>query len=153
MSVSDRPETNGDEAFLRALMMATVAEELGAANWPEPMRTHLVALQYEARRQSVRSRFPEGESRILLAGGDPAGWLYAAMLPDVVWLVEIMVAADRRGKGIGARAVRRLCEAAGERPVRLNVNVTNVRAAALYERLGFRRIGGDEVQHVMEYRP
>jgi len=37
MTFSLRPEAPGDESFLRGLVTATVAEELGAANWPEPM--------------------------------------------------------------------------------------------------------------------
>jgi ribosomal protein S18 acetylase RimI-like enzyme len=40
--------------------------------------------------------------------------------------------------------------ARGGKPARLNVAVLNSRAIALYRRLGFARIGGDEVQHVME---
>jgi ribosomal protein S18 acetylase RimI-like enzyme len=53
--------------------------------------------------------------------------------------------------GIGSAVLRELlAEADGAgKTVTLNVNATN-RAAALYERLGFRRTGGSEVQHYME---
>lgn len=151
MTVSLRPETSADDDFLRSVITATVAQELGADAWPEPMRTHLAGMQYTMRRQGVRARHPEGESRIIAADGVSIGWLFTAELPDVVWLVEIMVAPEARGKGVGAEAVRQVLEAAGEKTVRLKVNVTNGRAVRLYERLGFRRSGGDEVQHLMEH--
>ena len=150
MTISFRQETPEDDAFLRRLILATIIEELGAETWPEPMRSHLAGVQYTMRRQGVRGRYPDGASRIVLADGVEAGWLYTAGLPDVVWLVEVMVLPERRGQGIGSAAVREAIGSAGARPVQLMVNVTNTRAIGLYERLGFRRTGGDEVQHLME---
>jgi GNAT superfamily N-acetyltransferase len=150
MTVSFRPETPDDDAFLRRLITATIIEELGAETWPEPMRTHLAGVQYTMRRQGVRGRYPHGESRIVLADGAEAGWLYTAALPEVVWLVEVMILPEHRGQGIGSAALRDVIGSAGARPVRLKVNVTNTRAIGLYERLGFRRVGGDAVQHLME---
>jgi GNAT superfamily N-acetyltransferase len=150
VTVSLRPETAADDAFVRRLVTATIIEELGADAWPEPMRTHLAGMQYALRRQSVHSRYPAGNSRIVLADGVESGWLFIGDLPDVLWIVEIMVAPELRGKGIGARAIGQAIEEAAGRPVRLKVNVTNQRAIRLYERLGFRRAGGDEVQHLME---
>lgn len=151
MTISLRPEELDDEAFLRRLITTTIAQELGADFWPEPMRSHLLGIQFSARRQAVRDRYPAGESGIVLVDGAEAGWLYVARLEDEIRLVEIMLLSEHRGKGVGAALVRQVIETAGTRPVRLIVNATNVRAAQLYERLGFRRIGGDEVQHTMEH--
>jgi GNAT superfamily N-acetyltransferase len=150
MIIGFRPEAPDDEPFLRRLIQSTIEEELGASAWPEPMRTHLIGLQCSARNQAVRGRFPEGESRIILADSAEAGWLYTAGLPEVVWLVEVMILPEHRGHGIGSAALRDVIDSAGARPLRLKVNVANTRAARLYERLGFRRAGGDEVQHLME---
>lgn len=151
MIIAFRPEAPDDESFLRRLIQSTIEEELGADAWPEPMRTHLIGVQYAARKQAVRGRFPEGESRIILADDAEAGWLYAAWLSDAVWLVEIMVLHAYRGRGIGRIAIQQLIRDAGGRPVQLKVNVTNAGAARLYERLGFHRVGGDEVQHHMKH--
>ena len=152
MTVSFRSETEADDPFLKRMITETVVEELGAAAWPEPMRTHLAGVQVALRRQGVHGRFPQGKSRIILADGRETGWLYTAAFDDVVWLVEIMVLQECRGKGIGQLAVGSVIDTAGSRPVRLHVNVTNTRAIRLYERAGFRRVGGDEVQHLMEHR-
>jgi GNAT superfamily N-acetyltransferase len=150
MTVSLRPETGAEGDFLRSVITATIIQELGAEAWPEPMRTHLAGMQYTMRRQGVQTRHPGGCSRIIVADGVNSGWLFTAELPDVIWLVEIMVAPEARGKGIGGEAVRQVLAEAAGKPVRLKVNVTNQRATRLYERLGFRIVEGDEVQHLME---
>jgi GNAT superfamily N-acetyltransferase len=152
MNITFRPEEIRDEPFLRSLVTATVMEELGADAWPEPMRTHLVGMQCSLRLQSVRSRFPDGESRIVLIDGEDAGWLYLAHLPDELRLVEIMLVAGQRNRGAGTAVLTKVIEAAAGKPVRLYVNVMNVRATRFYERIGFRRIAGDDVQHFMECR-
>jgi ribosomal protein S18 acetylase RimI-like enzyme len=155
MTTTLRPEGLPDEAFLRRLILDTIAGELGASAWPEPMRTHLLDMQYLARRHSRGAGLPETSSQIIQADGADAGWLVTTDLPHEVRLVEIMVLPERRGQGVGTTAIRQLLAGAtaARKPVRLSVNVTNRAAIALYERLGFRRIDGDEVQHVMECCP
>lgn len=152
MTVSLRPESPSDKDFIRHLILQTVAEELGADAWPEPMREHLLGMQFNARRQSHRANYPDAVSELIEADGRDAGWLVVMTMPDEVRLVEIMVAAEFRGRGIGSTAIGQVlavAESAGK-PVRLHVNVTNSGAIRLYERLGFRRIDGNDVQHFME---
>jgi ribosomal protein S18 acetylase RimI-like enzyme len=57
-----------------------------------------------------------------------------------------------RGMGIGAAAIQVILSSAADagKPVRLSVNPMNQGAIRLYERLGFRKIGEDEIQHFME---
>jgi ribosomal protein S18 acetylase RimI-like enzyme len=130
--------------------MDTVEAQLGAAAWPADVRETILKLQYQARRQAVRSRFPNGESRIILVDGREAGWLYIAELADETRLVEIMILSEYRGQGIGTTVLRKLI-ADARKPVRLSVDVSNAGAIRLYERVGFRPIGSDEVQHFMEH--
>jgi ribosomal protein S18 acetylase RimI-like enzyme len=137
------------------LILETVAEGLGASLWPEPMRSQLLEIQYVARRTSVRTNFPDGESRIIMLNDRNAGWYYLGDRPEYIHIVEIMVLAELRGKGVGTAAIRQTI-ADSERtrkPLTLGVSATNVRAIRLYERLGFRRAGGDDVQHAMERSP
>jgi ribosomal protein S18 acetylase RimI-like enzyme len=155
MTVMLRPESPQDEPFLRRLIHASIAGELGASQWPEPMRTHLLSVQYTARRQLHRANFPAAASYVVVADGADAGWTVVTTMPHEIQLVEIMILPELRGKGIGTAAIRQVLAsaAAAGKPVRLNVNVTNHAAIGLYQRLGFRRIEGDEVQHVMERLP
>lgn len=152
MTVSLRPESPSDEAFLRHLIIESAAEELGAAAWPEPMRSHLLGVQYAGRRQSRRVDFPDAASHVIQADGVDAGWVVVAAMPGELHIVDIMILPEKRGTGIGTAAIREILSRAADagKPVRLSVNVTNWGAIRLYERLGFRRIGGDEVQHLME---
>jgi ribosomal protein S18 acetylase RimI-like enzyme len=152
MIVTLRHESPQDEPFLRSLIHATIVGELEASQWPEPMRSHLLSVQYTARRQLNRAKFPEAVSFVVAADGADAGWAVVTTMPHEIQLVEIMILPELRGKGIGTAAIRQVLAtaAAAGKPVRLNVNVTNHAAIGLYQRLGFRRIEGDEVQHVME---
>jgi ribosomal protein S18 acetylase RimI-like enzyme len=150
--VTLRPETAEDEPFLRRLILETIAGELCASAWPEPLRGHLLGIQYAARRQSHRTNFPQAASYIIRAAAIDSGWAVVIDMPNEIRLVEIMVSPEMRSRGIGTAVIRQILAtaAASGKPVRLNVNVTNRAAIALYERLGFRGIEGDEVQQVME---
>src|SRR5689334_9135569 len=90
MTVTTRPESPAeDEPFFRRLILDGLTVELGAVLWPEPMRSHLLEIQYSGRRNAARSAHPEGASSIILADGAPAGWIYVSDLPDQVWISEI----------------------------------------------------------------
>jgi ribosomal protein S18 acetylase RimI-like enzyme len=145
MIVILRPDSSGDEAFLRRLIVETLAEEPGAAAWPEPMRTHLLEVRYTGRRRSRRMDFPEAAGCVIQADGEDAGWVATASLPGEVRIVDIMILPKMRGRGIGTAAILTILSAAADagKPVRLSVNPMNRSAARLYERLGFRKIGED----------
>jgi ribosomal protein S18 acetylase RimI-like enzyme len=153
MTVTTRPEERGaDEPFLRGLILQNLTLELHADQWPQPMRDHLLGIQYQGRRSSAPSSYPEGASRIILMDGAPAGWIYIADLDDAVYIAEILVLAEHRGKGVGSAVMRGIMDTAGEKTVRLSVNTLNSGAVRFYERLGFRRVRGGDVDQVMEYR-
>jgi ribosomal protein S18 acetylase RimI-like enzyme len=155
MTVSTRLECAGDEPFLRHLIIATVAEELMAASWPDAIRENLLDMQYRARRNSIRANFPKGESLIVLVEGGSAGWLFVSTGFDEIRLVDIMILQEHRGKGIGSALIQNLF-AKAERAhlaLRLSVDVMNAGAIRLYSKLGFHRVGGDETRHFMEVAP
>ncbi len=145
-----RVATAQDEPFLASLIAATVAEELGAAAWPEQLRSQLLGMQVQLRRQAAGITEPMG-SEILMWKDAPVGWRLIVVLPNLLKLVEIMVAPGERGKGIGSAAILQVVDRARSMglPVVLNVNRTNTRAIALYERLGFAVLETNEVQHTM----
>lgn len=157
MTVWTRLECAGDDAFLRRLIMATVADELMASLWPEAIRDSVLDIQYRARLNASRSNFPQAESRIVLVDGERAGWFFVSTLSggspnDEIRLVEIMLLPEHRRRGIGTMLIQDLSSQAkaAHLPLRLSVDVNNAAAFRLYSRLGFRRIGGDENRHLME---
>jgi ribosomal protein S18 acetylase RimI-like enzyme len=155
MTISCRPEIPEDEPFLRALILQNISEELAALEWPEPMRGQLLEMQSTARRRAIRTARPGARSEIIVADGASAGWLVVAEQPSEIRLMEIMILHSLRGRGVGSTVVRNLLAEAGgaRKPLRLSVSATNAGAIRLYERLGFRRIGGDEIRRHMEAAP
>jgi len=150
MSFDFRAAGPGDDAFVQGLLRETITLELGASDWPEPLRNQIVPMQVQARYSSARSAYPQGEGLILRLDGKDAGWLYFARLPSEVRLVEVVVASRVRGKGVGTSAIRHVIESAHNSTVTLHVRVINTGAIRLYERLGFVRAGGDEVNLLMQ---
>ncbi len=60
------------------------------------------------------------------------------------WVVDLLVHPDHRSQGVGSALLRACEEAArahGARRIGLGVAITNVRARALYTRLGYRDAG------------
>jgi GNAT superfamily N-acetyltransferase len=63
---------------------------------------------------------------------------------------RLYVLAECRGLGIGRQLVEAVTSAARGRFVALRLRTESVEAAALYERLGFRRVELPECTHVLE---
>jgi ribosomal protein S18 acetylase RimI-like enzyme len=145
-----RHEEPGDAPFLLRLMTDVIAAELGAGAWPEPMRSHLLGIQAQARRNSRRAEHPNAQSCVLQADGVDAGWMLTSDAEDLLWLVEIAVTPHFQGRGIGSAAIRELLTPGAT--VRLNVNRTNLPATELYRRLGFQTVEENDVQLTMECR-
>ena len=154
MNLGSRPELPGDEPFLRDMIVGSLALELGADSWPARMRDHLLAGQYDARRQSLRASYPCAESRVITADGANAGWICFDDRANEFRLLEIMVLSHLRGQGIGTAALRVVAERATARgkPLALAVGVTNEAAVRWYQRLGFQKTGGDEIRHELILR-
>jgi GNAT superfamily N-acetyltransferase len=148
----DKPED--DAAFVRHLVMEIVADELGAAAWPEALRGPLLDIQYQSRMKGLSENFPDAAQQILRVEGEPVGWIVVARRQDEIRLVDIAIARDHRGKGIGSARIRELLDDADTtgKTVRLSVGVLNP-AVRLYLRMGFRRTGGDVLSYFMERLP
>jgi ribosomal protein S18 acetylase RimI-like enzyme len=149
--ISRRSETADDEPFVWRLMLERTAQELQLDHLPEAMRDQILEMQVRLRLSTVRLNVG-ALAEIILADAEPAGWMCMRETENEVHLIEIMVLEKCRGRGIGTAIIKGLAETARavRKPVRLRVNVTNGSAIRLYQRLGFRRAGGDDVQHEME---
>jgi ribosomal protein S18 acetylase RimI-like enzyme len=114
----------------------------------------LLDMQYRGRRQSAVAQYPNTGVEIVAADGEDVGWLVVARTDEAINLVDIAVLPERRGAGTGSALLRELIEESEQsrRPIRLHVLLTN-RARELYDRFAFVRIGGDEINDLMERRP
>jgi ribosomal protein S18 acetylase RimI-like enzyme len=80
--------------------------------------------------------------QILEVGETPVGILDVHDLQDHVYLARIEVLPEWQGRGIGSSVIADVVASAAS--VRLHVFAVNVRARALYERLGFAVTGAHE---------
>ena len=101
----------------------------------------------------MRSRYPTAQLLVVTADGSDVGRLYRTEAEgSELWLLDVALLPEWRGRGIGSRLVTNLVAEADARGVRLclHVNRTN-RARQLYERLGFVVTGESELTLRMEH--
>jgi mycothiol synthase len=126
------PWGQADPERFYAIYQAAFRERPGFPGWPQSRW-----IEWISNDEDFRADFT------LLAVLDGADVGFVAGTADG-WIAQMGVAPSARGRDIGARliseAVQRM-RAAGEASITLNVNVNNPRAAALYRRLGFSRVG------------
>jgi ribosomal protein S18 acetylase RimI-like enzyme len=84
----------------------------------------------------------------------PAGRLYVHRGPSDIRIMDIAVAPEFRGRGIGTRLLRDLMDEAEASGRKLSIHVEmNNPARSLYERLGFAPAGTHGVYVLMERAP
>lgn len=147
MRASDEPFLRGLYAGLRSSDFAALAMEPRAVD-------SLMAMQYAAQDRSYRELHPAADFDLVVVAGQPAGRIYVDRGATSIHVIDIALASEYRGRGIGTRLMQRLlAEGAGsQRPVTLNCGRGN-RALTLYRRLGFTICGGDDVYLALERRP
>lgn len=146
-SVTLRPATAADDAFLRELYAAGRAAELDQVAWPPGQREAFVAMQHDLRERQYRAAYPGGESCVVEVDGRPAGRLCVSRGEDEVHVVDIALLPAHQGQGIGGALLQRLLDDAASAglPVALQVERDSP-ARALYERLGFVAVAEDDVR-------
>lgn len=152
MDVTLRSETAADRAFLRALSGEVRGSELGLAGMDQGMLQTLLAIQFEAQRQSYLQAYPAARCDIIEVDGLPAGRRVVARAGGALHLVDIALMPAWRGKGIGSTQLRGLQREAADAglPLRLHVALNN-RAEALYRRLGFKETVVSGMHRTMEW--
>jgi ribosomal protein S18 acetylase RimI-like enzyme len=153
-STSLRPASATDGDFLFHVYASTREEEMAAWGWSEAQRSSFLRMQYEVRTRGYSAAYPSAETSVILFGDAPAGLLILSRAPGEIRLVDIALLPQFRNRGLGEYLIRMLpSEAARTKSVvRLSVLRGN-RAAHLYERLGFKAIGGDAMYCEMECAP
>ena len=152
--VSFRPIEPGDEPFLCRLYATTRQDEMAVVPWSEEEKSRFLKSQFEAQHKFYREQFPEGDFRIVLLGGKPAGRLYLDRRRDEIRLVDIALLPRHRRKGLGGKLMQGVLVEGREsgRLVRIHVEHNNP-AMRLYLRLGFKKIDTNGVYHLMEWDP
>lgn len=121
-----RPATDADRNFLFDLHRRAMREYVEPIwGWDDVVQRRL-----------FDDRFVSRQSQVIQVDGENVGLLQLDERPGEVVLGLIELLPAWQGKGIGTAIIRSLL--AQGKPVSLRVLRRNPRAAALYERLGFR---------------
>ena len=137
-----RPERDADLPYLQQLYALGRAAEVAAARLNAAAGAAFLAEQFRLQRKHYRKHYADGAFLVLTHRGAAAGRLYLHRTPGELRLVDILLAPELRGGGIGTRLLQAVCELATRegRTVTLHVDRFNP-AQRLYLRLGFRPVG------------
>jgi ribosomal protein S18 acetylase RimI-like enzyme len=148
-----RAEAASDQTLLLNLFIAARAQHFAPLNLPAPMLDTLMRQQFLAQSASYAAQYPAARREIIEVDGVSVGRLLSDRTSDRVRLVDIALAPAWRSKGLGSILIGALMDearAAGA-PLALQVACDNARAAALYDRLGFKTIADDGVYREMRW--
>jgi ribosomal protein S18 acetylase RimI-like enzyme len=127
-----------DANFERALFASARPDAAILAVWPEPARRAFLDQQFAFQTLHYARVHAQAERLIVLKGGAPAGRLILDRASASWCLVDIALAPDFRGQGLGTLLLQAVLAAAAQAGtcVQLSVDARNP-ARRLYARLGF----------------
>jgi ribosomal protein S18 acetylase RimI-like enzyme len=153
--ISLRPATERDEPFLKRVHDAARRWEFDSLlqTGQAELYHKVMAQQYDSQHRFYFASYDTAHYGIIQWTGQPIGRLYVDYRDDEVRVLEIAILPEFRGRGIGGIVMTGLClEAAMRRkPVRLHVHYLS-RAQRFYRRLGFREIGIDGPDRLLEWQ-
>lgn len=145
-SVTTRPATEQDDAFLFRLFQAVRLPEFAQLPLPSAQLDSLMRMQYNGQKHSYAASYPEGD-RIVLVDGHPAGRLWVYQSATGHHLVDIALLPEFRNRGVGAELLERVigdARGAGAR-LRCSVALTNAGSLRFHQRMGFQIVAQDGV--------
>jgi len=149
-----RPELPEDLEFLYKLYASTRSEEMKLVPWDESQKEAFLRMQFQLQASHYHTYYPDASFDLILLEDVPIGRLYVDRKPDEMLLIDIALAPQHRGAGIGSFLLGTLLSEAAARnvPVRIHVERENP-ALRLYTRRGFKMIEDKGVYLFMEWKP
>ena len=150
-----RPATQLDDDFLGTLYAASRAEEIAASGWSDEVAHLFLTGQRAAQETHYRATYPSARHDIIVMGNRPIGRLWVDRGHQRILLIDILLLADWRGRGIGRGLITGLItEACAQGSfVELSVSTDNIAAQRLYARLGFGNVGSSPTHHHLRCTP
>lgn len=146
--------TDEDLPFVASVYASTRREELAPAGWPRELEDAFLGQQHEAQHSYYRATYDGADWLIIERGGTAVGRLYRVEWPREIRIIDISLAPEARGSGIGGAILGAIQEEARAMGKAVSIHVEkNNRARTLYLRLGFAAIEDKGVYDLMEWRP
>ncbi len=134
-----RAESDLDTDFLRQLYVSVRWEELAGTDWTDEAKLGFLGDQFVFQSRHYKRHYAGAAWGIVTDAGMPVGRLYLHQGPADLRIIDISMLPSHRGLGIGSSLIRAVFEqgvAAGT-GVSIHVEVFNLAARRLYDRLGF----------------
>jgi GNAT superfamily N-acetyltransferase len=148
-----RPIDAGDEQFLHDLYAETRAEELTVVDWSDEQRRSFCDTQFDLQDAYYRREFPGATFDVIECGGRPVGRLLVALDTPRCEVLDITLAPEHRGIGLGTLLLHWVQTAAATLSVPVVLWVAHHSSARhLYERLGFMAVEQDEFNVLMMWQ-
>lgn len=153
-SISLRPVTPADAAFLLALYKSSRGDDLRGLGWEEARISEFLDMQYEAQQRFHANEYRRPVDQIVLQDSEPIGRIMFEPREHEIRCVDMALVPERRSAGVGAYLLRELQAEAKrqKKPLRLQA-IRFSRAIALFDRLGFQRISETGTHFQMEWTP
>jgi len=149
-----RPETDDDIPFLISLYGTTRDEELRQVDWTPEQRGQFIMHQFNAQRFHYRTQISGCTFQVIEKHGVPIGRLYLQERETRLHIVDILLAPEHCGKGVGSIILKAMIETAGSRGKGVGIFVEKYNPALrLYRRLGFTDIQEADIYYEMEWVP
>lgn len=133
-----RPFAESDLPFVERLFSSTREEEVAMTGWPEDQQRTFIAGQFRAQHSHYQTHFGDAEWLIVERAGKPVGRLYLSEDEQEFLIVDVTIAPEARGAGLGAAILEDIFELARPTGKRVAIHVEkNNPARRLYLRLGF----------------
>jgi ribosomal protein S18 acetylase RimI-like enzyme len=135
-----RPASEADVPYLVSLRLKTMSEHL-----------QRVGVQLVTEEQEARARIYLDSCSIVLLQQQPVGMLKIVREAENWRIVQIQLDPQIQSQGLGTKLLTQVLTEARQAqvPVQLSVLKAN-QAKNLYERLGFRIVGEDELEYEMQ---
>ncbi|UQV47638.1 GNAT family N-acetyltransferase [Janthinobacterium lividum] len=147
-----RLQRDDDDGFAAALYSST-RDDLRQMPADPAVIEQLIAMQRRMQSHGYRQTYPHAVYLVLLHGDTPIGRLILDRQGEVLHLIDIAILPAAQGQGAGSAVLRGLqAQAVAQQwQIHLAVNKSNAAARALYQRLGFRLRGENEVQEQLAW--
>lgn len=156
-AISLRAAHRGDMPFLSQLYAGMRAPEFVGMPWSARERAEFCDSQFALQHAHYLRHSPRSDFWIVEQAGVPIGRLYAERRRKTWRLLDMILAVEAQGRGIGSALIewaQASAVAAGAESVELSVAINNPRAQSLYRRNGFIECGDNGPMHIaMEWRP
>ncbi|MEC1179522.1 GNAT family N-acetyltransferase [Metasolibacillus meyeri] len=141
-----------DIPFLFTIYASTRKQEVDKWGWTEEQQNTFLTMQWQAQQASYSQQFPQASQWLILFENNAIGRCIIEDLQQYLHLIDLSILPNYQGKGIGTTVLKRLQQMVtqDEKPLCLKVLRTNP-AKQLYERLGFKQIGVDELYVEMQW--